>query len=156
MTSQQNPYESPKADLGTTKEYAFAGFWLRLVAVIIDVIILAVISLPILYFGYGQDYFLSDEMVKGPLDVFISYIFPIVFTVALWVKIGGTPGKRILGLRVVDEKTGQNVSVGQACLRYVAYLISALPLLLGYFWVAFDKRKKSWHDHISSTVVVKD
>lgn len=58
-------------------------------------------------------------------------------------------------LRVVDAETGKTLSVGQAVARYLCYIISMLPLCLGFIWVAFDRRKQGWHDKIAQTVVVR-
>jgi uncharacterized RDD family membrane protein YckC len=40
-------------------------------------------------------------------------------------------------------------------LRYVGFIIAALPLLIGLIWAAFDARKQGWHDKIASTVVIR-
>ncbi len=61
----------------------------------------------------------------------------------------------MLSLRVVDAESGKTLSVGQAAARYLCYIISALPLCLGFIWVAFDRKKQGWHDKIAQTVVVR-
>lgn len=86
--------------------------------------------------------FTSEEMIKGTADVFISYIFPLVFAVFLWMKFCGTPGKRMLGLRLINEQTGENLDLGKSVIRYVGYIVSALALLIGFIWVVFDKKRK--------------
>lgn len=157
--NQSNPYSTPKANLdngdsmgSTSRQYA--GFWIRTLAAIIDSIIMLIITWPLLYLFYGADFITSESLIKGTADVIISYIFPIVFSVVLWMKFGGTPGKRMLGLKVIDEQTGQYLSLGKSLLRYVGYLVSTIALLIGFFWVAFDKKKKGWHDHIAGSIVV--
>lgn len=45
---------------------------------------------------------------------------------------------------------------GQLLVRYIAYLASALPLGLGFLWVAVDRRKQAFHDKLARTVVVED
>ncbi len=57
--------------------------------------------------------------------------------------------------KVVDAKTGGVPSVGQCIGRYFAYILSAIPLCLGYIWVAFDPKKQAWHDKLAETVVVR-
>ena len=54
----------------------------------------------------------------------------------------------------MDAKTGQPASPLQCIVRYLGYFVSALPLGLGFIWVAFDKRKQGWHDKIARTLVV--
>ncbi len=57
--------------------------------------------------------------------------------------------------KVVDAKTGGVPSVRQCIVRYFAYILSAIPLCLGYIWVAFDPKKQAWHDKLAGTVVVR-
>ncbi len=157
---QENPYQAPQANLDGHSETTtrYAGFWIRLLASIIDVLILAAIQFPLLYAFYGSGYFtdLDADLVRGGADLVISYILPLLFSIVLWVQIGGTPGKRLLRLRVVDEKTGKNIPYGQAFIRYIGYIASSIPLLFGFIWVAFDKRKKGWHDHIAGTIIIQE
>jgi uncharacterized RDD family membrane protein YckC len=40
--------------------------------------------------------------------------------------------------------------------RYLGYFVSALPLGLGFFWVAWDKRKQGFHDKLAKTVVIHE
>ena len=62
---------------------------------------------------------------------------------------------RIFGLRVVRDRDGGPISVGQAILRLFGYWIDGLVFYLGYIWILIDKRKRGWHDLIAGTVVVK-
>jgi len=62
----------------------------------------------------------------------------------------------VLRLKLVDAKTGNRLSIGQAVGRYFAYILAAIPLLLGYIWVGIDKRKQGWHDKLAGTVVIRD
>jgi uncharacterized RDD family membrane protein YckC len=162
MSSDQNPYEiTPKAPLNEVDTdpqatLKYAGFWIRVAAAIIDTIVILIITLPVLFAIYGSGYWSSPELVKGPSDILINYLFPLVFSIVLWMKIGGTPGKRLLGLKVLSESTQQYVSAGQGVLRYVGYFVAMLPLFLGLIWVAFDKKKKGLHDYLAGTVVVYD
>jgi len=94
-------------------------------------------------------------MILGFWDVVISYIFPFAITVWLWLKIGATPGKMLLGLRVVDAQTGDNISTVQAIGRYLAYFPAMIVLGLGIIWVAFDKKKQGWHDKMAGTAVIR-
>lgn len=131
-----------------------AGFWIRVAAAIIDTIIVLVITLPILLGIYGNEYLTSQDMVKGPAHFFISYVFPAAATIALWVLIGGTPGKLICGLRVVDVQTGDRLALWQGIVRYLGYFVSMIPLFLGILWVGWDKRKQGFHDKLARSLVV--
>jgi uncharacterized RDD family membrane protein YckC len=65
-----------------------------------------------------------------------------VFYIFCWVKFAGTPGKRLLRLKLLDEKTGKPVTVGQGIIRYIGYLPSTLVLFIGLIWIAFDSKNK--------------
>jgi uncharacterized RDD family membrane protein YckC len=136
------------------RPYEYAGFWVRAVASIIDTIVILIITSPFLYWIYGAEMLTSTDLIKGAADVLLSYIFPLIFTIALWMKFGGTPGKRLLKIKVLDEKTGQYLSLSQSLLRYFGYFVSIIGLFIGFIWIAFDSKKKGWHDHIAGTVVV--
>ncbi len=141
----------------TDEQPNYAGFWRRTAATLIDTVIFMLLTLPLLYIAYGAAYFSPDPaapLVAGGADIFINYILPLIIVVLLWVKLGATPGKMLLNCKVVDARTGQLPGVGQSILRYFAYLISTLPLMLGFLWIAWDKRKQGFHDKIAGTVVL--
>ncbi len=135
--------------------FQYAGFWRRFWATLLDSLLLIAISFPILYSIYGADYFLSESTYHGPADIIITYVFPLIATVLFWRYKSATPGKMALKLHVVDADTGNRLSNTQAIVRYFAYIISALPLGLGFFWIAWDKKKQGWHDKLARTVVVR-
>ena len=68
---------------------------------------------------------------------------------------GQTLGKMALGIQVVDS-SGNIPTVGTILLREIpCKILSALPLYLGYAWAGWDDKKRSWHDHLSRTFVIK-
>ena len=138
----------------------YAGFWRRLAATLIDSLLLSILMGLLLYAVYGGEYF-AREIEGGALfapagaaDVFINHILPLILAVVFWVKWMGTPGKLLLGCRVVDATTGNALTIGQSVGRYFAYLVSIIPLCLGFLWIAWDKRKQGFHDKLANTVVV--
>ena len=133
----------------------YVGFWARFGAAIIDSILLVAITFPLLYMIYGSQYWDSEEFILGVPDFIISWIFPFVATVLFWIYKSATPGKMALKARVVDAKTGNTPTIQQSIIRYIGYYISLLPLGLGYFWVAWDKKKQAWHDKLAGTVVIR-
>lgn len=80
-----------------------------------------------------------------------AYFFVIIFA---WLKFQTTPGKNLLGLKIVDFKTKQFPSKTQFALRSFGYLLAALPFFLGYFWILFDKDNRGLHDYMSGTQVI--
>ena len=67
---------------------------------------------------------------------------------------GQTIGKKLVGIRVIDFNGGGSIGYGRAAVRYVASILSAIPLFLGYFWMLWDGEKQTWHDKLSTSVVV--
>ena len=134
----------------------FQGFWIRVLASIIDTILICIVTLPLLVSIYGWSYF-DPEVTgfsAGPADIFFSWILPIFIVIGFWVWKQATPGKMAIRSRIVDADTGGTPTLKQWIIRYIGYFVSALPLFLGYIWVAFDKRKRGWHDMMAGTVVV--
>lgn len=137
---------------------AYAGFWRRVMASIIDLIIIMVVTMPLLVALYGSDYFsrTSDEGYAGAGDFFVQIVLPAVLTLVFWKMRGATPGKMLMGVRIVDAESLGRPSTGQLLIRYVSYLVSSLPLGLGFLWVAVDRRKQGFHDKLARTVVIQD
>lgn len=135
----------------------YVGFWPRVLAALIDTVVFLAITTPLLVAIYGWDYFVGTDrpVIAGPADFVISWVFPTIATIVLWRWIGATPGKRMIGARVVDDTTGGKLSVGQAVVRSLAYILSSLPLCAGFFWIAFDPRSQGWHDKLAHSVVVR-
>jgi len=138
-------------------EQEYAGFWIRLGAFLIDSIILMIIIAPVLTFIYGTGYWLGERQgVYGVWDVLLNFVFPIVVTIWFWLRFAATPGKMLCRLKIVNVKTGGELSLGQATGRYFAYIPAMLPLCLGLIWVGIDKKKQGWHDKLASTVVIRN
>ncbi|MBT8066356.1 MAG: RDD family protein, partial [Gammaproteobacteria bacterium] len=75
------------------------------------------------------------------------------FFVGFWSRSGRTLGMQSWGLQL-ETPEGQVPSATTASLRFVAALLSLLPLGLGFFWQLWDKDGLTWHDRISKTRVV--
>jgi uncharacterized RDD family membrane protein YckC len=67
---------------------------------------------------------------------------------------GQTIGKRAMSIRVIDFAGGGPIGPGRALIRYIGRIVSAIPCLLGYFWMLWDSEKQTWHDKFATTVVV--
>ena len=132
----------------------YAGFWIRLAASLIDTVIFIIVLIVPLTILFGVDFSEADASKPGVLVNLLQYVATIVITVWFWVKYLGTPGKMLLKLEVVDADTGQALSTPRAIGRYFGYYISAIPLMLGFIWVAFDRKKQGFHDKLAGTVVI--
>jgi len=134
----------------------YAGFWLRLAASLIDMIIVFIVIFIPLSLIYGEEYWNTNQLFLGFWDVILNYVIPFIVTIWFWLRFFGTPGKMALRLHIVDAKTGSKMTLGQAVFRYFAYLVAVLPLGLGLFWIGIDKKKQGWHDKLAGTVVLKN
>lgn len=141
----------------TADNLEYAGFWVRVGASLLDSALIVAVSLPLLIVIYGWAYLDPNRtgMVAGVADVLISWVAPALASILFWLYRQATPGKMLVGVKVVDARTGGRLSPGQAIGRYLAYFVSILPLGLGLLWVAFDARKQGWHDKLAGTVVVR-
>ena len=133
----------------------FAGFWIRVLAYIIDIVPLVIIGF-VLALVSGQP--LVDADPTAPtygLTDFIGLIIGIVYFVGFESSAyQATPGKMALGLIIVDFD-GRRISPARAFGRYFAKILSGLILLIGFIMVAFTERKQGLHDMLASTLVVK-
>ncbi len=69
-------------------------------------------------------------------------------------RFGATPGKKITGIKITDNKTGGRVPADKAFLR-AFFSLASLFLMLGYIWAAWQKDGLTWHDMIAGTKAVK-
>jgi len=136
-------------------EHEYAGFWIRFGASLIDSVIMLIVIVIPLSLIYGEEYWLGEQYFFGFWDGFLNYVVPFVATIWFWLRFFGTPGKMATKLKIVDAKTGNKLSLGQAIGRYFAYIPSPLPLGLGIIWVGIDKKKQGWHDKLAGTVVIR-
>lgn len=138
------------------QKFEYAGFWIRFLATLIDTVLILVITLPIMISIYGIEYFHSETFFAGVWDLLISRVFPAIAVILFWIYRSATPGKMAVRVRIVDAKTGQHLTTAQSIGRYFAYFISMLPLMVGFIWIGFDRKKQGWHDKLAGTVVIKE
>jgi uncharacterized RDD family membrane protein YckC len=131
----------------------YGGFWIRVVAYIIDVIILAVVGRVIdaVFQVNPTD---PTSGAYGPASL-INLVIDVAYFAGQWTYFGATLGQRVFKLRVVDANTGQPIGLGKALLRWVGLIVSFLVCFVGVIWVAFDGRKQGWMDKIAGTLVVQ-
>lgn len=161
------------------QELEYVGFWPRVGASIVDSILAFAILIPVLGWilralglyspqSIGDLDALLAQGTAHPMsmlansafgsswqDFFLSYVVPAIAIVLFWVYREATPGKMLIGARIVDAKTGGHPTTRQLIIRYLGYYVSTIPLFLGLLWVAFDPRKQGWHDKLAGTVVVR-
>lgn len=146
---------------GAVPSAVYAGFWRRLGATAVDSIILA-LAMTITFYGLQLSGLLGDgargvlpHLMRPETEVaLLENLLAAVVTVAFWALAGATPGKFLLECRVIDARTGRRPGWLRAGVRYLCYIVSLLPFGLGFFWIAWDRRKQGWHDKLAGTLVV--
>ena len=136
----------------------YAGFWIRFVARMIDAIILGIvsslISIPLVMSTSifpGR----SVGLMAGAFGFayLLNFVINLAYETYFVSAHGGTPGKLLLGLRVI-RADGSAVPVGLAAGRYLAEIVSAIILMIGFIMAAFDDQKRALHDRICETRVI--
>jgi uncharacterized RDD family membrane protein YckC len=149
---------APPALSGPTPGLRYGGFWVRLVAFILDAIVLAVIITAVSPLVSGGS--VVSTTTAGGVTVnytanALGLLIDLIYFVGFWAWRGQSPGMIPFNMRIVMADDGGKVDVVRCLLRYVGLLIGIAVLFLGVIWVGFDRRKPGWHDKIASTVVVR-
>jgi uncharacterized RDD family membrane protein YckC len=129
----------------------YAGFWIRFGAKFIDGIILQ-LTAGVVGFAIGAA--VANDTAE-PIATVVGLLLGVAYNVFFIGKYGATPGKMALKLRVI-RADGTQPSYGLAAGRYLAEILSAIILLIGYIMVAFDEEKRALHDRICDTRVVRE
>jgi pSer/pThr/pTyr-binding forkhead associated (FHA) protein/uncharacterized RDD family membrane protein YckC len=143
------------------KEEEPAGFGVRLVAAIVDSMILGI---PLFVATLIWTTFALDggdgapQFPQGSLTA-VSIGFPLIclaYYVLFWAFRGATPGKSLLGLSVETDDGDTPIGVQRAVVRMVGYWVSSLILGLGFVMIAFSDDKRALHDRIAGTRVMRN
>ena len=143
---------------------AYGGFWIRTVAYIIDAVIFGIVSqiimIPISMFVMpsmmqaGEEAALGGMFALFGISMFIGLAVPIFYYTFFHGRWGATVGKMACGLKVVTAE-GEPITYMRAFGRFWAFMLSGIILYIGYFMAGFDDEKRSLHDRICSTRVIK-
>jgi uncharacterized RDD family membrane protein YckC len=142
-----------------------AGFWVRLLALTIDLVFLLLLVGIFLVVGFLTMEMSIAEVRNLAFAQKMKLILPVLFPWGILLSLayftfslgtwGQTLGKMIFGLRVI-EKYGDPLSYTRSFLRTIAYTISLAPIFMGFLWVAFAPSKRGWHDALAGTIVIKE
>ena len=98
----------------------------------------------------------GGAIAGGIVLILIGVLLVMFIYVRAMGKTGQTWGARIVGVKVIDERTGSPIGFGRALGRSLfASLISANVFYLGYLWMLWDDKKQTWQDKVVNSVVVK-
>ena len=159
----------------STLQGQYAGFVSRLIAILVDMLLVMVALIAIgLTVELLLSFFRLDDVIANAIMSMSAasptaqtlfrglaamgsfyFIFFLYYITMHSVTAGMTIGKSLMGLRVV-RMDGMPLSVGRCTRRYVTFILAALPLLLGLLWVIIDDRRQGLHDKMSNTCVIYD
>ncbi|MEY2442099.1 MAG: hypothetical protein QOJ46_1525 [bacterium] len=141
-TQEPDPFGAAPPPVAGGPSGPRAGFWQRFAAYLLDTIILGVAQVVLR---------LASPTVGLVLSIIIGIAY---FTLLEGGPKGQTVGKMALGIRVYDLANGGPIGYGRAFIRYIGRIASAIVILLGYFWMLWDREKQTWHDKFAGSVVV--
>jgi len=155
----------------------YAGFWIRVVAQLIDGMIVGTVLGSVFFMLYGSSLFalfrrmaeLGAQGAQPDPNAMLELMMPIMasiwsfqlvalvaqvaYSAYFLVNFGATPGKMALGIKVIRVDGGP-IQVGQAIGRYFAHMLSGLILYIGYMMAGWDDEKRALHDRLVDTRVV--
>jgi uncharacterized RDD family membrane protein YckC len=154
MTSEQTPLASIYGQ--------YAGFVTRLVAFVIDLVIVAIlvvmsnaavefVSTVLIRMHLLRSGSLTDTLV-GFVAAGLGVVVFVAYYIGFWLAAGQTPGKRFIGVRIIRTDGGR-VRFGNVLRRFIGYWLSCV-LFLGYLWILVDNQRQAWHDSLAGTLVI--
>ncbi len=160
-------WQNPEPQAGPAPGVEFAPHGGRLVAYILDGIIISIVVTILAVIGgiaiwAGStvvDNRVTDistgAVVIGGLLFLLAILVGVAYFPFFWARSGQTPGMRPFNLRVVRDSDGGSIGWGTAILRLLGLWIASAVFYLGFIWIFIDKRRRGWQDLIAGTIVVK-
>lgn len=146
---------------------AYAGFWNRVAAAIVDGLITAVAGFAILgpvvvFILFSDGGRIGDPEGAQTLLPMLQVVNQVVSLFGGWLyyalmessRFQGTLGKMAVQIKVTDLE-GNRITFGRATGRYFGKLVSALVVFIGYIMVAFTEKKQGLHDIMAGCLVLK-
>ena len=152
-------FQKVKEGVEPRAEMDFGGFGIRFVAKLLDGII---VGIPGWVLQFGAMAFVDPNdpanqtltMVLTCGGLLASFALQAAYSIWMHGKWGATVGKMACGLRVVTA-TGGTLTYGIATARFFSELVSGLIIYIGYIMAAFDDEKRTLHDRICNTRVIR-
>lgn len=146
-----------KEGVRTDNSLVYGGFWIRFGAKFIDGILMQIVNYAVVLpltglMGGGQ-----SAAVLGAawfLQMFLSFAIQITYQVYFLGKYGATPGKMACRLKVVNPD-GTPITYWKGFGRFWGEMLSGFTLTIGYIIAAWDEEKRSLHDRVCNTRVIR-
>jgi uncharacterized RDD family membrane protein YckC len=159
-------YAANTATLAPVASHAYAGFWLRLIAFVIDTLILlaatgVIFGIFRLFFGVSALGMVRPDL-RGPATMRVFGVFELIAGVGAWLYFAlmessgwqATLGEKLMGIYVTDLQ-GNRIGFGRATGRYFAKIVSNFTLFIGYIMAGFTGKKQALHDMIAGCLVCR-
>ena len=153
------------------RQPTYAGFWIRLVARLIDGVIIGIptaVLFGVFIAASGIPLANTDTTNQNAQTAaaalfggafLLLYLIVLAVQIAYWIYFwgssGATLGMRLLNLRIVDAVTGGPIGYARATVRFLMSIVNSWACYIGWIWVAFDPRKQGWHDKVANSVVLQ-
>lgn len=137
------------SSVAVTPETVSADFVTRLIASLIDGAIIGIVPGIVVFMAMA---------IFTPLGMLFWLAWmagSIGYNYYFWTTTGQTPGKKIMGLKVVRAEDGAILDQQTAIMRYVGYFVSSLVVYIGFLAILWDPQHDGWHDKIAKTKVIK-
>ena len=151
--------------------FIYGGFWIRLLAHLIDHIILGVVAAPLFFITVLPSIIRIAQQADRDQEPSPEMIITIISSVFVYIALAfvgqwlyeallsssswqGTIGKKILRLKVVDE-AGNRIGFGRATGRFFAKILSSMFMCIGFIMIGFTERKTGLHDMLAGTRVLR-
>ena len=158
ICAQCKPLALQKLQQGeTSHQLQYAGFWIRFAGFIMDNIVLSPVIL-LLYFFLVPKVLTAapgaEALGTQALVQLLFFLLAGAYKTFFGGRFSATPGQMIAGLKMVRED-GSPITYGIAALRFLAEIVSQLILYIGYIILVFDDQKRTLHDRLCNTRVVR-
>ena len=136
------------------EQTVYAGFWWRVLAVILDSIVLSVIN-GIITFAVGIQAMISESLsMRGTMGTYSAIIALLYYPLFESSRFRATPGKLVCGLVVVDDE-GRQIGFARSLGRNLGKFVSAAILMIGFLMAGWTHRKQALHDMMAGCLVLK-
>jgi len=145
-------------------EHRFAGFWIRVASRLIDTAVVTGLSYLLWYWsvnfikkdiGYQSEFVIHSMQVAVP--AFAVILWSLIYSPVLEAT-GGTLGKRLCGIKLVDEKTGKTPYFRNCMSRSILYMIMivlvVIPAVLSCLALFISDKKQTWHDKLCGVACI--
>jgi uncharacterized RDD family membrane protein YckC len=151
MSQSPTAWQAPEPVGGPAPGIEFASPGARLVAYIVDILVIGAVCFTFSIVGFLIGFLLPILWVVAAAVVIIV---PLAYFPWYWSRGGQTLGMKLMRIKVVRDADGGPVSVGQAILRLIGFWVSTLVFYIGFIWIFIDSRRRGWPDLLGGTIVI--